>query len=165
MAAECPRYPNAIAQTGPAKSQLPRLHPKHRDSVREPPKRRSRKSVRITPRKSASVRRSVLCNRWIVPVPNGSGAGRARFLLRDPFLPSNGALPVAACARSASASATRRRTPCRSTGCGIARAKAGARRSRSFTSSAACTRGREPIERDTLYRPVERSETTFTVLV
>jgi aminodeoxyfutalosine synthase len=25
--------------------------------------------------------------------------------------------------------------------------------------------GREPLERDTLYRPVERSETTFTVLV
>ena len=25
--------------------------------------------------------------------------------------------------------------------------------------------GRDPVERDTLYRPVERSETTFTVLV
>jgi aminodeoxyfutalosine synthase len=25
--------------------------------------------------------------------------------------------------------------------------------------------GREPIERDTLYRPVQRSESTFTVLV
>jgi aminodeoxyfutalosine synthase len=25
--------------------------------------------------------------------------------------------------------------------------------------------GREPVERDTLYRPVERTETTFTVLV
>jgi aminodeoxyfutalosine synthase len=25
--------------------------------------------------------------------------------------------------------------------------------------------GREPVERDTLYRPVVRSETTFTVLV
>jgi len=25
--------------------------------------------------------------------------------------------------------------------------------------------GREPVERDTLYRPVHRSETTFTVLV
>ncbi len=25
--------------------------------------------------------------------------------------------------------------------------------------------GREPIERDTLYRPVERTESTFTVLV
>ena len=25
--------------------------------------------------------------------------------------------------------------------------------------------GREPMERDTLYRPVERTETTFTVLV
>ena len=25
--------------------------------------------------------------------------------------------------------------------------------------------GREPVERDTLYRPVERTESTFTVLV
>ncbi len=25
--------------------------------------------------------------------------------------------------------------------------------------------GREPVERDTLYRPVERTEPTFTVLV
>jgi aminodeoxyfutalosine synthase len=25
--------------------------------------------------------------------------------------------------------------------------------------------GREPVERDTLYRPVERTEATFTVLV
>ena len=25
--------------------------------------------------------------------------------------------------------------------------------------------GREPIERDTLYRPVQRTESTFTVLV